>query len=98
MLALTLEAAKNSAILIIVALVIVALVVARFVASVAFTAVTLLIVGALALGVWTQRQSLQRCADEVRVSTATAVEATCTFFGSQITIPATSSLPSQPAG
>lgn len=91
MLALTLDTAKNIAIGIVVALVVISLITAKLVASATKKAITLVIFAAIALGVWTQRQSLQRCADKVRAGTS---EATCRFFGADITI--SSPLPDVP--
>ena len=87
MLALTLSSAKNIAIIIVGVLVVAAIISAKFVASVTKKAILLLIFGALALGVFTQRQSLQNCADKVQDG-VTSGEATCTFFGTDIRIKA----------
>lgn len=87
LLALTYGSAKNIAILIVVGLVVVAFLVAKFMAGVSRKALMLLICAGLALGVWTQRQSLQRCADDVR-SIPDGRTATCQFFGQEIDITA----------
>ena len=48
--------------------------------------------GGLALGAWTQRQSLSACADKaaaaVQDGTAGAETVTCTFFGTEVDLPA----------
>lgn len=47
------------------------------------------ILGLLALVVWTQRGALQECADKVRAEARTQVtdvDTTCTFFGRDVTI------------
>jgi protein-S-isoprenylcysteine O-methyltransferase Ste14 len=87
MLALSLAQAKNIAIVVVVILVVIALLTAKFVASVTKKALLLLVLAAVALGVWTQRQSLQTCADNVR-DRAPGTVATCSFFGNDITIKA----------
>ncbi len=87
MLALTYASAKTSAIVIVVVLAVVGLLLAKVMTSVSRKAVVLLIVAGLALGVWTQRQSLQRCADDVRAVDGGRV-ATCSFFGQEISITA----------
>lgn len=83
MLAVTLDTAKNIAIGIVVVLVVISLITAKVVANVTKKVIALVILAALAIGVWTQRQSLQSCADKVRAGTS---EATCRFFGADITI------------
>ena len=93
MLALTLQSAKNIAIAIVVGLILVSLIVARVMASVTKRIIVVVVLVALAVLVWTQRQSLETCADKVRVGSG---EATCTFFGSNVTINAP--LPDAPTG
>ncbi len=85
MLALTYASAKNIAIIIVVALVVIAVLLAKIMTSVSRKALSLLICAGLALGVWTQRQSLQNCAANVREIPGGRI-ATCTFFGSDISI------------
>lgn len=84
-LALTYGTAKNVAILIVVVLAAVALLMAKVMSNISRKAVALLICAGLALGVWTQRQSLQRCADSVREIPDGRV-ATCQFVGQEIEI------------
>jgi hypothetical protein len=88
MLALTLSSAKNIAILIVGALIVAAIISAKLVASVTKKAIILLVFAALALGVFTQRQSLQSCADKVKAGVSANGEATCTFFGTDVHIKA----------
>lgn len=85
MLSLTLTSAKNIAIIVVIVLVVLALITAKVVASVTKKAIALLIFAALALGVWTQRQSLQTCADRVKAAGGIG-QATCSFFGNDIVI------------
>ena len=85
MVALTYGSAKGIALIIIVVLVAFALLTAKIASSFSHKALTLLIFGALVFGVWTQRQSLQSCADDVREIPGGRV-ATCSFFGEEIKI------------
>jgi protein-S-isoprenylcysteine O-methyltransferase Ste14 len=87
LLALTYGSAKNIAIVIVIGLAVIAVLMAKFVAGVSRKAVMLLICAGLALGVWTQRSALQRCADDVR-SIPDGRIATCQFFGQEIEIKA----------
>ncbi len=88
MLALTLSSAKNIAILIVGVLIVAAIISAKLVASVTKKAILLLVFAALALGVFTQRQALQSCADKVKSGVSSSTEATCNFFGTDVHIKA----------
>ncbi len=85
--ALTLSNAKNIAIIVVGILLLLAIISAKVVTSVTKKAILLLVLGALALGVFYQRQALQSCADKVKDG-ITNGEATCTFFGTDIHIKA----------
>ena len=93
LLALTLETAKNIAIVVILGLIVIAFLVAKYVRSVAVKAITILVLGGVVLGVWTQRQSLIDCGEEVQQKYRTGeFSATqCSFFGAELDI-------SQPGG
>lgn len=88
LLALTLDAAKNIAIVVILGLIVAAFLVAKFVSSVAVKAITILVLGGVVLGVWTQRQSLIECGDKVqekyRAGDFSATQ--CSFFGAEVDI------------
>jgi membrane protein implicated in regulation of membrane protease activity len=84
-LALTLEQAKTSAILIAVALLVLAVGAAWLMKTVAQKVALAVILGLLALLVWTQRSSLDECADKVREG-GTSGDTTCSFFGRDINI------------
>ncbi|MEY2523441.1 MAG: hypothetical protein QOJ66_2006 [Ilumatobacteraceae bacterium] len=88
MTALTLESAKNIGIAVAVALVALMLVMAFVIKNVTAKLLSVVIIGGLAFGVWTQRSSLQSCADKVRarVSAGDASDVTCSFIGSDINI------------
>lgn len=92
-LALTLQNAKNIAIGIVVGLVVLSLIAAKVVANVTKRILVVAVLILLVVLVWTQRQSLQSCADKVRAGSG---EANCTFFGSDVTIKAP--LPDAPTG
>ena len=88
LLALTLETAKNIAIVVILGLIVIAFLVAKYVGSVAVKAITILVLGGVVLGVWTQRQSLIDCGEEVqqkyRSGDFSATQ--CSFFGAEVDI------------
>ena len=88
MTALTLESAKNIAIAVAVALVALMLVMAVVIKNVTGKLISVVIIGGLAFGVWTQRSSLQSCADNVRkrVAVGDSSDVTCSFVGSDINI------------
>ena len=70
MTAMTLETAKNIGIAVAVGLVALMLVMAVVVKNVTAKLLTIVVVGGMAFGVWTQRSSLQDCADKVRSRSA----------------------------
>ncbi len=91
MLALTLGQAKTIAVLVVVGLILLALASAWIMKEVMQKVALVVILGLLALLVWTQRASLQECADKVRAVRATAdVDTTCSFLGRDIEIRRTS--------
>lgn len=95
MLALTLDTAKNIAIAVVVLMIVLALISAKVTASIAKKVVMIVVLATIAIGVWSQRQSLQTCADKVQAQGGLG-DATCHFFGSDITI--SSPLPDAPVG
>lgn len=87
MLALTLDQAKTIAVVVAAALVVLALVAAWIMKTIAQKVALVVVLGLLALVVWTQRASLDECADEVRSEArAGRVDTTCSFFGRDVTI------------
>lgn len=89
MLAVTLDQAKSIAAIAVVGLLVLAVGSAWIMKTVAQKVALVMILGLLALVVWTQRSSLQECADKVRAEArtqVTGVDTTCTFFGQDITI------------
>ena len=85
MFALTLGQAKTLAILIVLALVVMAVGSAWLMKTVAQKVALFAILGLMALLVWTQRASLDECADKVREG-GISVDTTCAFFGRDINI------------
>lgn len=85
MLALTLEQARVIAVLVVVALLVAAVASAWLMKTVAQKVALAVILGLLALLVWTQRTSLEECADKVREG-GIQVDTTCDFFGREIRI------------
>jgi protein-S-isoprenylcysteine O-methyltransferase Ste14 len=49
-------------------------------------ALTVVVLGGIAVAVWTQRTELQDCADRVEVASGSTT--TCAFFGSEVSISA----------
>jgi len=87
---LTLGEATTIAAVVVVVLVVLAVVAAWVMKEVMQKVVVVVILGLLALLVWTQRASLQECADKVRAAGTAIndpdVDTTCTFFGRDIEI------------
>jgi len=90
MTALTLETAKNTGIAVAVGLIALMLVMAVVVKNVTVKLISILIVGGFAFGVWTQRSSLQDCADKVRARGALgdSTNVSCSFLGSDVKVAA----------
>jgi protein-S-isoprenylcysteine O-methyltransferase Ste14 len=92
MLALSLDAARNGAIIVVVVFVAMAIASAWLMKSIAQKVALVLVLGLLAVLFWTQRASLDDCAKRVKTDRAagTSTDTTCTFFGQDITIKSTS--------
>lgn len=89
MLALTLDQATRIAAIAAGALVVLAIGSAWLMKTVAQKLALAVILGLLAVVVWTQRASLQECADKVRAEArtqVTQVDTTCAFLGRDVTI------------
>jgi hypothetical protein len=89
MLAIGVDAAKNIAIAVVLGFVLLSLFAASIIKNVTWKIITALIMIGFALGVWTQRSSLQDCADIAR-ATPSSASTTCTFFGSDVDVPGVS--------
>lgn len=86
---LTLGEAKTIAAVVVVVLIVLALVAAWIMKEVMQKVAVVVILGLLALLVWTQRASLQECADNVaaiRSFDLAEEDTTCTLFGRDIEI------------
>ncbi len=92
MTAMTVDSAKNIGIAVAVALLALMVVTAWLIKNVTTKLITVVIIGGLAFGVWTQRSSLQDCANKVkdRGVLGDKTEITCSFLGSDIKVPAPS--------
>jgi high-affinity Fe2+/Pb2+ permease len=90
MTAMTVESAKNIGIAVAIGLIIVMVLMAWLIRNVLTKLICVLIVGGLAFGVWTQRSSLEDCAQKVkdRGALGDTSGATCSFLGADIDVPA----------
>lgn len=88
MTALSLETAKTIAIVVALVFVASAVLSAWFIKNMVVKLVMVLLLAGLALGVWTQRTSLQDCAAKAREKAAAfdTTGLTCTFFGTEIEV------------
>jgi protein-S-isoprenylcysteine O-methyltransferase Ste14 len=88
MIALSLESAKTIAIVVVVVFVALSVISALVIKTVVTKLIVVFVLVGLALGVWTQRTSLQDCADKAQAK-AEALDVsgiTCTFFGTDIEV------------
>jgi hypothetical protein len=88
-LGLELDTARNVALLAVAAAVVVVLLGTWLVKAIVGKLVVVGLVGGLAVAVWSQRESVQDCADRVGTTLQVGAvdDATCTFFGRPVTIP-----------
>ncbi|MDG1267267.1 MAG: hypothetical protein P8O03_13190 [Ilumatobacter sp.] len=92
MLAITLEEAQNIAVGLVVVFAVGAIVAAWIMKTIMQKLVVAVVLGVLAFAVWTQRSSLQDCADKVIDAyefdgrNPTIIDTECSFFGTTITI------------
>lgn len=87
MLALSLETAKTVAIVVLLAFLAAGVVSAWVIKNVVAKLITVALMAALALGVWTQRSNLVDCADKAKANVTNGVhKVDCTFFGSDVEI------------
>jgi protein-S-isoprenylcysteine O-methyltransferase Ste14 len=87
-LALTVDSAKNIALLVLAGVLVVGFLAFKITNSVTQKAMSLLLTMGVLLGVWTQRSNVSSCADKVRAQAASGSDpdTTCTFFGTEIDI------------
>ena len=88
-LGLELDTVRNVALLAVAAAVVIVLVGTWLIRAVLGKLVVVGLMGGLAVVVWSQRESVQDCADRVgtTLQVGTVDDATCTFFGRPVTIP-----------
>ena len=88
MLALTLDTARDAGLAILAGAVVTAVVIAWVIRTIMSKMIALALGAAVVVVVWSQRESLQDCADGVGTTLAAgAVDATtCTFFGRNVTV------------
>lgn len=88
-LALTLDSAQNIALLVIVGLIVLAVAAAWLMKALVAKLIIVTVLGLLAFAVWSNRSTLQDCADNVVASVAagTSGDTECDFFGFTVTIP-----------
>lgn len=95
MLALTVDQAKTIAVVVVVALIALALISAWVMKEVMQKVALVVILGLVALLVWTQRASLQECSEKVRAAGTAindpATDTTCSFLGRDVEIKRTRS-------
>lgn len=88
MFSMTLDSAKDIGIAVAVFLVVIMVLMFLLMKKVTGKLISVIIVGGLALGVWTQRSSLENCANKVKARAALGdtTNVTCTFMGSDIKV------------
>ena len=88
MIALSLESAKTIAIVVAVVFVVLSVISALVIKSIVTKLIMVVLMACLALGVWTQRTSLQDCADraQAKAEAGDISGLTCTFFGTAIDV------------
>ncbi len=92
MLAITLETAKNVAVVVAAVFLLGGVLAAWLLRTVLQKVAVAGVLVLLAFAVWSQRTSLQECADKVQENfeldgtTATLIDTDCTFFGATVTI------------
>lgn len=86
--ALSLESAKTIAIVVAIVFVAFAVISAWVIKNVAMKLIMVLLLAGLALGVWTQRTSLQDCASraKARATSADTTPVKCRFFGNDVEV------------
>ena len=89
MTALTVDQAKNAAVIAVVVLVVLSIVSAMIIKNIVGKIISIVLFAGLALGAYTQRANLKDCADKAQAqieANATNPTLTCTFFGRDIKV------------
>jgi hypothetical protein len=85
---MTLETARNAGLAILAGAVAAAIVIAWVVKAIVSKLLALAVMAGVVIAVWSQRESLQECADRVGATLAAGAvdDTTCTFFGRDVTV------------
>ncbi len=89
MTALSVDTAKNIAIAVVLGFLVFAVVSAWLIKNIFGKLIMVVVMGGLALGAWTQRTSLQDCADKAQAAVTTSGSVTtvkCKFFGNEVSL------------
>lgn len=86
MTAVSLDTAKNVGIIVIVAFIAIGIISAWMIKTVMTKIIVAVVMAGLAIAVYSQRASLQDCADKAKANLGR--EVSCTFFGSDVKVPA----------
>ncbi len=89
MTALSLDSAKNIAIVVALVFLVLTVASAWLIKNIVTKLIMIVLMGGLALGAWTQRTSLQDCASKARdgFDSGSTTPVTCTFFGTDVNVP-----------
>ncbi len=88
MIAMTVDSAESIGVAVAVALVAIMLVMVTLIKKATGKLIAIVIVGGLAIGVWTQRSSLQDCAENAKARGALGATSglTCSFMGTDVKV------------
>ena len=89
MTALTVDQAKNAAVIAVVVLVVLSIASAMIIKNIVGKIISIVLFAGLALGAYTQRANLKDCADKAQTqieANVTNPSLTCTFFGREIKV------------
>ena len=88
--ALSADSAKNVSLIVGIAVIVVLIVIALIAKAIITKVISLVIIVAIGVGVWTQRDSIDHCVTAVQTAVDTGTDAaSCSFFGIDIDVPAT---------
>ncbi|MFZ4720145.1 MAG: hypothetical protein ACOYMR_12010 [Ilumatobacteraceae bacterium] len=90
--AVSVESAKNIAMIVAIVFVVLSVVSAVLVKAIVTKIILVVLLAGLALGAWTQRKSLEDCVNKAQAEIANGSAGdgsiTCTFFGTDVEVPA----------
>jgi high-affinity Fe2+/Pb2+ permease len=89
MIALSLDSAKNLGVGVAIGLIVLAVASAWLIKTVVTKVIVVLLLGGLALGAWSQRSNLEKCADKAKsqVEAGQSVHVSCKLFGTDVKVP-----------